>query len=457
MQFTRDPTKSQLILSFEELDLTLIVTGSVTNRTLYIYISKVEITEHLIRTLWFLMASLLSYDAIFFIPERQSFESIGSNINQEIQQQIFNLIPWLYKDQTNISLQFFEIEYLPHYRDFSLGLAILGQIPHWFIGIISRTFNQRRKSLVPKLAKVAQQISNKCLKIYKTQLQFFRKTRLELGILKINPRKIETKVTTAACPLCNQTNSGPICKGHERRRLYIYKRAIKNNLIESHEISKLIAEFLPSTWLKQSARDQNKDLKQSMKFLRTLSHITNTPIYEIRKITVNRLKGLIDPQEWTDTNIGNISDFFVPDLEDKFDLPFYYIRRQKSSGKYLDIGFPQLFKWEIKCLLQPIKAQLNIKQLEILNQKILKFLVIKPIRSMKGPEMFSSSEDLLNRTIWYQSEFENMKLWRILSCSKIENDGKMSFTDLQHGKFPKIKLFLSLAQIKARGFIYVGN
>lgn len=71
--------------------------------------------------------------------------------------------------------------------------------------------------------------------------------------------------------------------------------------------------------------------------------------------------------------------------------------------------------------------------------------------------MFSSSEDLLNRTIWYQSEFENMKLWRILSCSKIENDGKMSFTDLQHGKFPKIKLFLSLAQIKARGFIYVGN
>ncbi len=76
---------------------------------------------------------------------------------------------------------------------------------------------------------------------------------------------------------------------------------------------------------------------------------------------------------------------------------------------------------------------------------------------MKGPEMFRSTADLLNRTIWHQSEFDNMKLWRILSCSTIENDGKMSFTDSKHGKFPKITLVLGLAQIKARGFIYVGN
>ena len=95
------------------------------------------------------------------------------------------------------------------------------------------------------------------------------------------------------------------------------------------------------------------------------------------------MKGLIDTQEWIVTDIGDISDFFSPDIEDKFDLPFYYVRRQKASGNFLDIGFPQLFKWEIKCLLQPTKDQLNFKQLEILNQKILKYLVINPVRSMK--------------------------------------------------------------------------
>ena len=76
---------------------------------------------------------------------------------------------------------------------------------------------------------------------------------------------------------------------------------------------------------------------------------------------------------------------------------------------------------------------------------------------MKGPETFHSLENLLNRTIWYQSKIDNLKIWRILSCSKIENDGRCLFLDQQHGKYPQIKVFLRLAQIKARGFIYVGK
>ena len=173
-------------------------------------------------------------------------------------------------------------------------------------------------------------------------------------------------------------------------------------------------------------------------------------------IQVNRLKGILDSHVWSETEIGNISDFFPPDTIEHIDLPFIYVRRQKSSGKFLDIGFPQLFKWEIKCLLHQHKEQLNIRQLELLNRQCLKFLAIHPIRSMKGPETFSSTEDVLKRTIWFKTNLNNIVLWRILSCSEIRKDGKFLFTDQQHDQFPDIQCILNLAQIKARGFIYVG-
>ena len=95
--------------------------------------------------------------------------------------------------------------------------------------------------------------------------------------------------------------------------------------------------------------------------------------------------------------------------------------------------------------------------MELLNHKIIKYLMINPIRSMKGPETFSSSKELLKRTIWFKSRCNNLDIWRILSCTQIENDGRLLFIDQKHEQFPEIKIYLSIAQIKARGFIYVGE
>ena len=98
-----------------------------------------------------------------------------------------------------------------------------------------------------------------------------------------------------------------------------------------------------------------------------------------------------------------------------------------------------------------------MKQLELLNNKILQFLQITPIRSIKGPETFKSPSDLINRTMWFQSKFKNNKVWRIISCSHIDEAGNFIFMDDQHDEFPQILIKLSLEQIKERGFIYVGT
>jgi hypothetical protein len=447
----------QMIFSERNIDAKLVVSGFTGNKFLYIYTLNVVLNEKIIQQLWLLMASLLCFNATFFVPKKQSFEELGFNFYRNVQQHIQVLIPWMYSDQSHYPIEFFGITYKPHFRYFNKELAILGQIPFWFSKLISSLFNQNRKKILAHLVLVSKQITRKSSNIYKKQLKFFRTLRLKFGIRKVNPYKIDTPMMLAACPRCSKTNTGPLCKGHEKRRKYLYKRAIKYKLIEPHTLSTLIAAFLSASWLQLNSRKQNHLIKESLQFLRKISQITETPIYEIRSITVTRLKRSLDLSIWKDTNIGLIDDFFPPNQIGNIDLPFYYVRRHQSLGDHLDIGFPVLFKWEIKCLIKSEVNQLNIKQLELLNNKIIKFLQITPIRSIKGPETFKSPSDLINRTMWFQSNFKNNTVWRILSCSYIDADGNFIFMDDQHDEFPQIEITFSLEQIKERGFIYVGT
>ena len=95
--------------------------------------------------------------------------------------------------------------------------------------------------------------------------------------------------------------------------------------------------------------------------------------------------------------------------------------------------------------------------MKYLNDRLIPYLMINPVRLVKGKETFSSSKELLKRTMWFKSRCNNLDIWRILSCTQIENDGRVLFIDQKHEQFPEIKLYLSIAQIKARGFIYVGE
>jgi len=394
---------------------------------------------------------------VFYIPQQQSFTNVGLNIQPEIQENIFILLPWFYNQQNITPITFFNIEYTPYYSKFNLELTLLGQMPHGFSKSLSKSFNTSLKNITPKLVCVSNQINKQSFKIYKTQLKFFRKTRLQLGIRKVNPYKLETKSINAACPKCSNSTKGPLCRGHGRKRMYLFKRAIQYELLEPSKISKLIAAFLTPAWVKGSSKEQNKAVKQGLKFLRNISDTMKKPIHEIRCITVKRLSHQLDYNSWKNTNIGNLSDFYISDKTNTYDLPYYYIRRQKSDGKFFDIGIPQLFKWEIQCILISSKDKLTIRQLELLNYKLLKYIGINPIRAVKGKETFHLTSDILNRTLWFKSMHNNLTLWRILSCTNIDINGTFTFSDLQRGEFPEINLYLNQDQLRDLGFIYVGR
>jgi len=156
-------------------------------------------------------------------------------------------------------------------------------------------------------------------------------------------------------------------------------------------------------------------------------------------------------------DIGPLADYVSWDVKHKYDLPFYYIRRQKLNGEFLDIGFPQLFKWEIQCILGSNQRKINLYQLELLNNKLIKYLDINPTRSIKGRSTFTTIQDILNRTIWYKSEYKELKIWRILKCSQIIDEDNVIFSDVKHGDFQELKIQFSRNQLKKRGFIYVGR
>ena len=452
-----DSNIPQIIIAMEDLKYPILAQGKINNKELFIYIIKLQITEEIVTKIWYLLASSLCYNAVFYTPQQQSFMHIGLNIQPEIQKNIFVLLPWFYKQQNTSPIKFFNIDYKPFYRKFKLELILLGQMPYRFSKHLSKSFNNSLKNITPKLVCVSNQINKQSFKIYKTQLKFFRKTRLQLGIRKVNPYKLETKSINAACPTCSNTNKGPLCRGHDRKRTYLFKRAIRFGLIEPRKISKLIAAFLTPAWVKGSSKEQNKEIKQGLKFLRNVSDTMNTPIHDIRCITVKRLNHQLDSNSWKNTNIGDLSDFYLLDEANIYDLPYYYIRRQKSEDKFLDIGIPQLFKWEIQCLLTPAKGKLTIHQLELLNHKVLKYMGLKLIRAVKGKETFNVTSDVLNRTLWFKSMNNNLTIWRILSCTNIENNDKFIFTDQQRGEFPKITLYLNQGQLRDLGFIYVGR
>ncbi len=452
-----DSTLPQLIITMDDLNYPILAQGKLNNNDLFIYILQLPITEEIITKVWYLMASILCYDAVFYIPQQQSFTNVGLNIQPEIQENIFVLLPWLYNHQNITPITFFNIEYTPYYSEFKLELALLGQIPHGFSKSLSQSFNTSLKTIMPKLVGVSNQINKQSFKIYKTQLKFFRKTRLELGIRKVNPYKSETKSINAACPQCSNSTTGPLCRGHGRKRMYLFKRAIRYKLLEPSTISKLIAAFLSPAWTKRSSKDQNEEIKQGLKFLRNISNTMKKPIHEIRCITVKRLSHQLDYNSWKNTNIGKLSDYHLSDQANIYDLPYYYIRRQKSDGKFLDIGIPQLFKWEIQCILNPSKNKLTIRQLELLNHKVLKYMGKTLTRAVKGKETFHSINDILNRTLWFKSMHNNITLWRILSCTNIASNDIFTFSDIQRGEFPEINLYLNQDQLRDLGFIYTGR
>ena len=49
--------------------------------------------------------------------------------------------------------------------------------------------------------------------------------------------------------------------------------------------------------------------------------------------TVKRLSHQLDYNSWKNTNIGKLSDYHLSDQANIYDLPYYYIRRQKYLKK----------------------------------------------------------------------------------------------------------------------------
>ena len=137
-----------------------------------------------------------------------------------------------------------------------------------------------------------------------------------------------------------------------------------------------------------------------MKFIRSVSVLSKTDIADIKVNTIKRLKHQLDDNSWKDTNIGNLDDFFSVNNTRKIDIPFYYVRRKSLNGSFLDIGFPLLFKWEIKCLLSQTNTILNIRQMKYLNDRLIPYLMINPVRLVKGKETYTNHDEILKRTIW---------------------------------------------------------
>ena len=330
-------------------------------------------------------------------------------------------------------------------------------MPTWFPKIICRIFSSSKKATYKKLIKISIQISRKSLGIYKIQLKFFRKTRLENGIKKVNPRKIVIKTNNAACPKCSNSLNGPLCKSHDKQRFYLFKRAIAANLMEPSHTSVLIAKLLSTQWISSSLSIQNNELKNCLKLIRSVSVLSNTDIADIKVNTIKRLKHQLDDNSWKDTNIGNLDDFFSVNITRKIDIPFYYVRRKSLNGSFLDIGFPLLFKWEIKCLLSQTNTILNIRQMKYLNDRLIPYLMINPVRLVKGKETYTNHDEILKRTIWFETKVNNSVVLRILSCSHFTDTDNFIFEDGVHGDYPKIIRKISKPELRNFGFIYVGK
>ena len=150
------------------------------------------------------------------------------------------------------------------------------------------------------------------------------------------------------------------------------------------------------------------------------------------------LKHQLDYNSWKDTNIGNLDDFFSVNNTRKIDIPFYYVRRKSLKGSFLDIGFPLLFKWEIKCLLSQTNTILNIRQMKYLNDRLIPYLMINPVRLVKGKETYTNHDEILKRTIWFETKVNNSVVLRILSCSHITDTDNFIFEDGVHRDYPKI-------------------
>lgn len=190
---------------------------------------------------------------------------------------------------------------------------------------------------------------------------------------------------------------------------------------------------------------------QRPKYLRVTPKIAANSFSNI----VKELKHALDVHSWEKTQIGKLTDFFSEKTHRSCDLPFYYVRRKPVEGKFLEIGFPRMFKWEINCLVQNSFKLINIKQLECLNNKLIRYIGIIHTRSTKGKSTYTNAEDMLKRTLWFKSQKDELTIWRILSCTKIIQNSKFVFEDKQHSIYPAKSLVLTRTELQNRGYIHV--
>ena len=95
--------------------------------------------------------------------------------------------------------------------------------------------------------------------------------------------------------------------------------------------------------------------------------------------------------------------------------------------------------------------------MKYLNDRLIPYLMINPVRLVKGKETYTNHDEILKRTIWFETKVNNSVVLRILSCSHITDTDNFIFEDGVHGDYPKIIRKISKPELRNFGFIYVGK